>query len=179
MARIIYWDLETTGLNPFHDQIIEIAAVDNQGNTFESLVSLEPGVVLSAKVTELTGITTEMLTGQPSISAVLSRFLTFITGCDYLIGHNSIRFDNLFLKSALRRAGFTFTTSLHLDTMLLCQYYYPNIYSFSLGSLCKYFSVKHEQAHRAMGDVTATKKLFESVILKKCRNLKSLHDIID
>jgi DNA polymerase III alpha subunit (gram-positive type) len=180
MTRIIYWDLETTGLNPFHDQIIEIAAVDNHGNSFESLVCLEEGRALSSKVTELTGITTDTLKGQPDINDVLIAFTQFTEGADYLIGHNSIRFDSLFLKCSLRRGKLQLINVPHLDTMLLCQWLYPNIFSFALVSLCKYFSIKHEMAHRAMGDVTATRSLFE-VIQKKCQkvSLKSLHEIIN
>ena len=186
MTRIIYWDLETTGLNPFHDQIIEIAAVDSFGNSFESLVCLAPGRVLSTKVTELTGITNEMLQGAPSIDVVLNQFLTFIAGADasapvtYMVGHNSIRFDSLFLRSSLRRIGLNGNESpvRHLDTMLLCQLFFPNVYSFALGSLCKYFSLKHEQAHRAMGDVQATRDLFR-IIQRKCRDPGEMHALIN
>jgi DNA polymerase-3 subunit alpha (Gram-positive type) len=178
MNRIVVWDLETTGLNPFHDQIIEIAAVDNQGNSFESLVRLEEFKTLSAKVKEITGITEDMLKDKPSISDTLDKFLKFISGATYLVGHNSMRFDYLFLKTAMRKYKNTDALSLgQIDTMLIYQYYYPTINSFALGSLCKCFSIPQRNAHRAMGDVKATYDLFERILKIRKVEARKLFDI--
>ena len=177
--RYIVWDLETTGLNPYHDQIIEIAAVDNYGRKFESLVCLEGGRTLSAKVKELTGITEEMLRGKPALNTVLQEFLLFIKGADYMIGHNSIRFDYLFLKSALKNHQMTIITDVkQLDTMLIYQCVYPGISSYALITLCKCFSVPHERAHRAMGDVSVTQRLFERILRVRDLTCEGLYGMI-
>jgi DNA polymerase III epsilon subunit family exonuclease len=180
--RYIVWDLETTGLNPYHDQIIEIAAVDNYGSRFETLIRLDTGKPLSAKVKELTGITEKMLENKPALSEVLGQFVEFIRGTDYLIGHNSIRFDYLFLKTALRR--FRPDTDLktlecirQLDTMLIYQSEYPCVSSFSLATLCKCFSIPHDSAHRAMGDVSATRALFERILRVREQTCEMLYNL--
>jgi DNA polymerase III epsilon subunit family exonuclease len=178
MTRVVVWDLETTGLNPYHDQIIEIAALDNFGNCFESLVSLEPGKTLSAKVKEITGINEEMLIGQPTIVNVLQQFLQFIEGADYMVGHNSVRFDSSFLCQTMRRHGFPPVTLKHLDTMLMCQYFYSHMYSYALATLCKYFRITQVNAHRAMGDVQATYKLFQIVSKDKGVSPDNLYTLL-
>jgi DNA polymerase III epsilon subunit family exonuclease len=177
MSRIIFWDFETTGLNPYHDQIIEIAAEDNYGRRFEYLVQLEHGKFLSSKVKEITGITEHMLEDQPLLTVVLDEFLDFIRGADYMVGHNSIRFDCLFLKAAIARynKNFDLNTIRQLDTMLVYQYYYSGINSFALGSLCKYFNIKHNNAHRALGDVLATKALLERALQTREADVNTMY----
>ena len=177
MSRIIVWDLETTGLNPYHDQIIEIAALDNYGNKFESLVKLDTGKSLSSKVKEITGITEAMLENQPSIGEVLDKFILFIRGADYMVGHNSIRFDCLFLKSAAikYKKQLDLQDVRQLDTMLIYQYYYPGINSFSLSSLCKCFSINQDNAHRAMGDVLTTHRLLDRILRTRTSVYESIY----
>ena len=93
-------DLETTGLNPKLDKIIEIGAVkvlDGQkADTFSTFVN--PGRTLEKRVTELTGITDDTLKDAPVIEEVLPQLLVFL-GELPLLGHN-ILFDFSFLKKA-------------------------------------------------------------------------------
>ena len=90
-------DLETTGLNPKTDRIIEIGAVKVRNgvvtDTFETLVN--PGRRLEERIVTLTGIRDDMLQEQPSIREVLPDFLSF-AGEDILLGH-SVLFDFAFL----------------------------------------------------------------------------------
>ena len=60
--RIIWYDLETTGFNPYHNDIIEIAAMDNFGNNFNVLINIEKR--LPNKIIEITNITDDMLKNQ-------------------------------------------------------------------------------------------------------------------
>jgi len=91
-------DLETTGLNPKTDKIIEIGAIriENgvQTGTFETFVN--PGRLLEERITELTGIRDEDLQNAPPIQAVLPGFLEF-AGDLPLLGH-SVLFDFSFIK---------------------------------------------------------------------------------
>jgi DNA polymerase III epsilon subunit family exonuclease len=176
--RIVFWDLETSGLNPYHDQIIEIAALDNQGGRFHSLIrAMKP---LSAKVREITGISDEMLREQPTLEETLPEVISFLSGADWLVGHNSMKFDIFFMRAALSRyPGLlqTFNQHRHLDTLAIAQLRHPNINSYSLATLCKYFSIKQEGAHRAMDDAIATMSLFNRLV-SQASNLERYYQSI-
>ena len=91
-------DIETTGVRPKWDRIIEIGAVKvrdgRKVETFSKLIY--PGIPIPERITDLTGITNEMIKGQDKIQQVLPEFIEF-AGDDLLLGHN-IRFDYSFLK---------------------------------------------------------------------------------
>ena len=93
-------DLETTGLDPKKDKIIEIGAVRVRDGEpvaiYEQMV--QPGRELGERVTQITGITQEMLEGAPYIEEVLPALLEFL-GEDVLIGHR-VLFDYSFVKKA-------------------------------------------------------------------------------
>ena len=93
-------DLETTGLNPKTDKIIEIGAVKVRNgiiiDSFETFVA--PERKLEKRITELTGITDEMLENAPAKEEVIPRFLEF-AGEDILLGH-SVLFDYSFINRA-------------------------------------------------------------------------------
>ena len=172
--RFIFWDLETTGLNPYYDKIIEIAAMDNLGNKFHTLINITKPI--PTKVTEITGITDKMLIGQPSIDLALKSFIEFIDDASWLIGHNSIKFDQYFLLCALKKAGFKIRKHKHLDTLCMAQIKHPRANSYSLKNLCAYFGIEQKNAHRAMNDVIATKSLFDKLLWSS--NLEDIYDKI-
>jgi ATP-dependent DNA helicase DinG len=118
-----------------------------------------------------------MLEDQPSIAEVLDKFILFIRGADYMVGHNSIRFDCLFLKSAAikYKKQLDLHTVRQLDTMLIYQYYYPGMKSFSLYSLCTCFSIVQNNAHRAMGDVISTEKLLNRILRARTSVYETLY----
>ena len=76
----VAFDLETTGLSSLHDTIIEIGAAIMKGNevlsTFQTFV--DPHRPLQPKIVDLTGITDQMLAGQPDISEALPKFLEYV-----------------------------------------------------------------------------------------------------
>ena len=63
--RLVWFDIETTGFNPFKNEIIEIAAVDNAGNKFEELI--KPSKFIPKKITEITNISNEMVINKKSV----------------------------------------------------------------------------------------------------------------
>ena len=152
-------DLETTGLYPKYDRIIEIGAVRVRNGKpaaqYSSLVN--PGRKLSECTKQLTGITDEQLEGAPGIEEVLPGFLEFV-GKDVLLGH-SLLFDFSFLKRAALNCGFTFE-ALGVDTLKLARKFLPELESRNLGFLCKHFGITHT-AHRALGDAQAASRLYE------------------
>lgn len=159
-------DLETTGLNPKYEKIIEIGAVkviDGEiAERFQTLVN--PGKTLSPQIMELTGITQTELEDAPEISEVLPGLLAFL-GDDVLLGH-SIMFDYSFLKKAAVNEGLwkSDRQALGLDTLKLSRIYLPQLPSRRLSALCEYYHILH-QAHRALGDAESTVALYQ--ILEK------------
>jgi DNA polymerase III alpha subunit (gram-positive type) len=172
MDRIVYLDIETTGLNPYNSYIIEIAVKDNIGNEWSSLI--KSPVKLSYKIVELTRITDEMLIKDGiEIKEGLNKLLEFIEGtnikCDrarWIIGHNLIGFDwafiychFLFNKIKIDRIKYKL-----LDTYRMAQYLYRDEYqSYKLVSLCEKNGIKGGGFHRAMNDVYATEKLYNNM----------------
>ena len=154
-------DLETTGLNPKSEKIIEIGAVkvtDGRiADTFSQFV--HPGKKLEARIAELTGISDENLEGQPRIEEVLPSFLEF-AGDLPLLGHN-VLFDYSFLKRAAVNQRFTFERK-GIDTLKIARRYLPDLPSRNLGALCEYYQIPH-QAHRAYEDAKATHLLYQKL----------------
>lgn len=152
-------DLETTGLNPKTDKIIEIGAVriENgvQTGTFEAFVN--PGRLLEDRIIELTGIQDEELLHAPEITEVLPQFLEFAKELP-LLGH-SVLFDFSFMKKAAVNQKLTFEKE-GIDTLKIARRYLTELPHRNLGSLCEYYQIPH-QAHRALEDARATSVLYE------------------
>lgn len=152
-------DLETTGLDPKRDKIIEIGAVrvdDNQITAqWESFVN--PGRKLEERIVELTGIRDEQLVDAPKIEQIFPEFLDFISD-RVLLGH-SVLFDFSFLKKAAVNERMTFERQ-GIDTLKIARKYLQNLESRSLEHLCKYYGIPHS-AHRALEDVKATVALYK------------------
>ena len=158
----VVFDLETTGLSPFKDEIIEIGAVrvDKDGKivgTFTTLV--KPSQPVSEFIQNLTGISNEMLSDAPSIYTVLPRFADFV-GDSILVGHN-VTFDIAFVQQKAKIYKETKFLNPYVDTLSLTRKVYPNLKSYKLQDLIKEFNLKTYAAHRALADVVATQQLFE------------------
>ena len=151
-------DLETTGLDPKKDKIIEIGAVRVRDGEpvaiYEQMV--QPGRELGERVTQITGITQEMLEGAPYIEEVLPAFLEFL-GEDVLIGHR-VLFDYSFVKKAAVNAKYTFEKQ-GIDTLKLARVCLPELPSKRLPELCAHYGITY-QAHRASQDAQATHELY-------------------
>lgn len=151
-------DLETTGLNPKKDKIIEIGAVKVVGGkpvqVFETFVN--PGRPIPEEVSKLTHLTDRDLEGAPFIDEAIGKYLEF-AGDEPLLGH-SVLFDFSFLKRAAVNNGFSYERN-GVDTLALSRVYLPELSSRKLTYLCRYFGIAH-QPHRALGDALATMELF-------------------
>lgn len=152
-------DLETTGLNPKTDKIIEIGAVrvENGVRTevFETFVN--PACILPPKITELTGITDEELKSAPDIADVLPDFVEFLRE-DVLLGH-SVLFDYSFIKKAAVNNRIKFER-MGIDTLKIARRFLPELESRSLDFLCGHYAIPHK-AHRALADAEATCLLYD------------------
>jgi len=174
---IIVLDFETTGLSPVADRIIEIGAVKLVGGavTEEFSMLCDPGVPLSEKITDITGITNAMLKDKPSAAEGVKQLMAFIGNLP-VAAHNA-PFDIAFLKAELRRSGGTFFAPI-LDTLLLARRIYPGRKSYRLGAVCRMLKVKLVNAHRAVNDAAATALCLQQMLLVlEKRGAKALSDI--
>lgn len=148
-------DVETTGLNSFTDEIIEIGAVrlENGLEVGEFSTLIDPGKELPAKIVEITGITAAMLRGQPKLMDVMADFQKFCEGA-VLVAHNA-SFDMAFFRRAFKQAGMPFDYPI-LDTLALVRNSYPQFKSHKLGNVCKQLGISLVNAHRAVHDARAT-----------------------
>lgn len=154
-------DLETTGLNPKRDKIIEIGAVKVvEGvvtDTFSVMVN--PGCRLEERVVKLTGITDADLEGKPYMEEVLPDVLDFL-GEEVLLGH-SILFDFSFLKKAAVNQKLVFEKKA-IDTLKIARKYLADLEHRNLDYLCEYYQIPHH-AHRALADAEATSRLYQKL----------------
>lgn len=159
LTTIVALDIETTGLDPSRDAIIEIGAVKFKGprevETFSTLINPRPNR-LPAFVTKLTGITEAMLTHAPSLPQALPRLQAFV-GDLPILGHN-VRFDLAFLHK--REA---FTTNDVIDTFDLAAVLLPTAGRYNLGALGKQLGVGLPATHRALDDCRATVGLYRAL----------------
>ena len=155
-------DLETTGLDPKRDKIIEIGAALVSGGevvkTFSTLVN--PRRELDERIGELTGITSDMVAGAPDIGEVIGRIVEFC-GALPLLGHHII-FDYSFLKRAAVNQGLPFEKN-GIDTLTLCRRFMPDEERKNLGNASLYYGIKQEGAHRAMADALTAHLLYQAV----------------
>ena len=131
-------DLETTGLNPKQDKIIEIGAVrvENGQETGRFHTMLNPHRELEERITELTGIAWDMLKDAPDIGDILEEFLAFC-GELPLLGHRII-FDYSFVKRAAVNQGLSFEKN-GIDTLTICRRFMPAEESKRLGAACAFY----------------------------------------
>ena len=137
-------DLETTGLNPKKDKIIEIGAVKvREGRIMDSFQCfVNPWRKLGEETRLLTGIDDGMLQDAPGIEEVLEPLIDFI-GEDVLVGHR-ILFDYSFVKKAAVNRSLVFEKE-GIDTLKLARKLLPDLESRKLGDLCNYYGIAHRR----------------------------------
>jgi exonuclease, DNA polymerase III, epsilon subunit family len=155
----VAFDIETTGLRPGLDKIIEIGAVKvidgGIKETFSRLIN--PQMALSEKIIQLTGITDNMLADAEDEKVVMSDFYDFL-GNNIVLGHN-VLFDYSFIKTFFYSNGINFEAQ-GIDTLYLSRMLHQELESRSLGNMCKHYKINLENAHRAYHDATATCALY-------------------
>ena len=159
-AKYIVIDVETTGLSPDDDRIIEVAAVKCENDiivdSFHSLIN--PGRRIPSNVTKLTGIKNADVAGAPDMDTVAPELSEFIDNLP-LVAHNA-NFDIKFIANAFKRAGVS-KGMLYIDTLVLARNAFPDMPNHKLSTLINELGLlDHEQEHRAMSDVEATQRLY-------------------
>ncbi len=156
---IVALDLETTGLDPARDAIIEIGAIKFKGERVEEEFTtlVNPGRKLSPFITRLTGITDAMLAGKPRLPLLLPRLADFI-GDAQILGHN-VQFDLGFMRThGLLRNNDA------LDTYDLASVMLPSAGRYNLGALGKLLGIPLPATHRALDDCRVTVAVYRALL---------------
>lgn len=158
-------DIETTGSHASGNSITEIAVCLHNGNVivdrWHSLI--RPAKSIPRFITELTGITNEMVEDAPEF-AEIAEDLDAFTKDAIFVAHN-VNFDYSFLKRHFDHAGITWNRK-KLCTIRLSKKIFPEFKRYSLGRLCLSLGVFNEDPHRAMGDTMATAEIFGKLYKK-------------
>ena len=163
-------DLETSGGSPKSGAgITEIGVVKVRGGvvlgTFQSFV--DPGHALPSFITQLTGITDEMLLSAPFIDEVLPTLFEFLGSPDetVLVAHNS-PFDMSFLKAAALIHEYQWPNYSTVDTARLARAILDRdeVINCKLGTLAEFFNAETSPTHRALDDAQATVDVLHGII---------------
>ena len=163
-ADFICFDLETTGLSPKSERITEIGAVrihngeiTEQFNTF-----VDPEKPIPPKITELTGITDEMVQGAPKEAEAVQSFFDFCGSDAILVAHNA-NFDTSFLRAVCARQGMEFPY-VYIDTVAMCRAMLTDIKNCKLDTVAKYLKLKPFNHHRACDDAAVLGEIFLNLV---------------
>jgi DNA polymerase-3 subunit epsilon len=176
MVTQIILDFETSGLNPYHDDIIEVAMkVVGKDETFTSLLKPKSNECISEEITHLTGITNKMLhVDGKHCSEVYQEMDDWLKKVKNnspskkiaIISHNGDGFDFIFLKrlfNDLLSQGIkpiAIKDIIFIDTLPFAKRSLPKRMSYRQESLCKTYNIITDGNHRALNDVVALEQLY-------------------
>ena len=161
-STFICFDIETTGLSPLKDKITEIGAVKVVNGEITDVFSTfaNPEMPIPAKITQLTGITDDMVKDAPSQREAVTAFLEF-AGDNILVAHNA-PFDTSFIRKACQNMGreYNYTS---IDTVAISRAILPDIKNVKLDTVANYLRLGKFNHHRATDDAEILAKIFISL----------------
>jgi exodeoxyribonuclease V alpha subunit len=161
----VIFDLETTGISPNYDEVIEISALKVKGgevvDEFNTLVN--PGRKIPFGATKVNGITNAMVAEAPAFSHVLAEFLDFAEGL-VLVGHNIARFDMKFIWRDAEQYFGEIPQNNYVDTLQVARKHLPKMDHHRLVDLAEYYGISSEGAHRALNDCYMNQKVYECMV---------------
>lgn len=162
MDSYVAVDLETTGLGPQKDKVIEIGMVKVRNGEASELYHtlVDPCREIPENITALTGIDGAMVQGAPNMDETVGTVLAFCEGFP-LLGHQ-VRFDYGFLAQAAANRNLSFPKE-GIDTLKLCRLLMPAGEKKNLRAACAYFGIHPDSSHRALSDAMAAHKLYEAL----------------
>ena len=158
----VVFDLETTGVSPYNDEVIEISAVKvRKGKVVEEFSQLvNPKRTIPFAASRVNNITDDMVSDAPFFDEVLRHFLEFV-GEDVLVGHNIQSFDMKFIYRDCERYFHQLITNDYVDTLILAKRCFPEWRHRRLGDLADYYGISTQGAHRALADCRMNQRVFE------------------
>lgn len=182
-AEYIVFDIETTGLYPEFDEIIEFGATKLQNGIIVDRIQffIKPNSPISAKTTEITGITQQDVDNAMDQISGLLKIKNFLSNA-VLVAHNGINFDINFINKKLSQFGIEQINNTLIDTLLISRGYNVGYKSHTLESVCKKYKVEYnrEEAHRADYDAVVLSYLWLELIKRfEQENITNINQIND
>ena len=157
----VVFDIETSGLDPIRDEILEIAAIrlagDREIDRFEALI--QPTRPVTPEVEKIHGLNElYLLVNGRRLEEVIGEFMEFLGG-SIVSGHNIRGFDWLFILEHFKKRNQPSPENKIIDTLELSRQLLP-LPAYNLASVAGHFGFEHKNAHRAMPDVEVNTKVF-------------------
>jgi DNA polymerase-3 subunit epsilon len=162
--RFIAFDLETTGIMPGVDRIVEIGAVRFINGEVDAVFStlVDPGISIPAGASAVNGITDDMVVGKPKVEECLNGLTAFCAD-DILVAHNAA-FDTAFLLSDYKKFEVRTPRGLILDSYPMAKKIFPGLANYKLGTLVQHLQIDAKGFHRAEADATYCAKLLLKIV---------------
>lgn len=157
-------DVETTGLSPILNELIEVSAIKYNGSekldTFSTLI--KPRARIPYHITNITGITNEMVENSPYVEDVMPSLIEFI-GNNPIVAHNA-NFDYKFIQNYSDNA---FSKNTLIDTVQIGRRLYPNLPNHKLGTIAKHIGITEDGFHRAEFDCECCARIYMKALEEK------------
>jgi DNA polymerase-3 subunit epsilon len=173
---LIAVDLETTGLSPLVDRIIEIAAYKitaDGASVFSTLIN--PEIPIPAHTTAIHNITDDMVVDSPVLARVLSEFKSFL-GDTPIVAHNA-KFDLGFIVMGLQRENIKISNALVYCSCKMSRITHKEMINHKLGTLVKELNIPLLNHHRALDDAFASLKVFVKSLERLTNEENKHHDL--
>lgn len=164
---LVFLDVETTGFAPSKCEIIEVSAIKfaygmDPVSCFTTLC--KPRKPIPEEITKINHITDDMVADAPLFSQIAPALTEYIRGCN-VAGHN-LEFDlrYIFAHGADFPEDKRFYDTLDLAHLTIKK---SDVYDYRLDTLCSYYGIWREQAHRSLSDCYATSKVFSNLVFDK------------
>ena len=169
-------DIETTGFNPREHEIIELSAIKVENGEIKEQFSklVKPVGYLSSYISNLTGITNDMLKDAPGIKETIWEFKEFCSD-NIVVGHN-ISFDIGFINTNLVQNYDTPFKNNYIDTLKLARKFLCHLPSKKLGAVATYFGFNTDGMHRGLKDCFVTNLCYQKFLeLNKSQHQKQVN----
>lgn len=174
--RYITFDVETTGLNPKEDKIVEVGAVIFEDGIekehFESFIN--PKIQIPKEVTDINGITNEMLLNAPDEKEVCKKLCDFLGDAirnKIVICAYNARFHMDFLCNTLKKNGID-ANIYFLDTLELSRDLVENLENYKQATVAEHFQIELKNVHRAYDDAAVCGKIMNNLLEIKCKKIE-------
>ena len=150
-------DVETTGLSPVANELIEVSAIKYNGNekleTFSTLI--KPKARIPYHITNITGITNDMVEDSPTIEEVMPDLIEFV-GNSTIVAHNA-NFDYSFIQNYSNNS---FSKNTLIDIVQIGRRLYPKLPNHKLGTIAKHIGIEEDCFHRAEFDCECCARIY-------------------
>lgn len=171
------FDVETTGLDPKADRIVEIGAVTFRNGRVTGSRSwlINPGVPVPRSAVRVHGITTDMVKDRPGFAAVFPEFRKFV-GDAVLLAHNA-RYDISFVDAEIARCGAGAPPNAVVNTLPLFRQWFPLASRHTLAFMVEYLGLKPDAMHRGGSDAMTLYQVFKAGVATQASQL-TLEDVV-